>query len=136
MGKRGPKPKPIPLRVFEGNPGHLLINKDSPQPKGKAIPPRSLKDEPLTIWNDEAPGLEAIGLLTKSDARAFSNYCKIAAMCDAAYEIRDLNMFLRLADAQRKHGSDFGMSPASRVGLKVDGRAKETDELDEFKRSG
>ena len=136
MGKRGPKPKPSALRVFEGNPGHKPISKNEPKPKGKSKAPRWLNDGAKKVWVEVAPKLEAIGLLTDVDARAFANYCRLASMAQIAYDERDLNLWLRLIAEQRKHGADFGMSPASRVGLKVDGDARQADELDEFKRSG
>lgn len=137
MGKRGPKPKPSALRVFEGKPGHHRpIDPREPKPRGKAKSPDWLDDDARAVWSSVAPKLQAIGLLTDLDEHALANYCRLTALAQTAFAESDLSLWLRLIAEQRKHGADFGMSPSSRVGLKVDCGARELDELDEFIRSG
>ena len=136
MGKRGPKPKPSALRVFEGKPGHHRpIDPREPKPTGKAHAPDWLDDAAREVWLSTAPTLEAIGLLSDLDVNAFANYCRLAALAQSAFVESDLPLWLKLIAEQRRHGGDFGLTPSSRVGLKVDG-ARELDELDVFKRGG
>jgi P27 family predicted phage terminase small subunit len=141
MGKRGPKPKPTSLRVFEGDPGRLLKNRQGePLPSSSEavpLPPPWLAANGLEAWGKYAPKLHAIGLLTGVDYEQFSQYCAAHDHFHAADKaVKELGNLIRGAmgglvanpavrqrrDAQqaiRQLGGDFGLSPASRVGLKV-----------------
>lgn len=72
-----PYPKPLEMRVLEGNPGKRKINKHPPKFAKKAPPcPEWLDDLARAEWNRIGPHLEAIGLLTAGDLAVFASYCK------------------------------------------------------------
>lgn len=154
MGKRGPKPKPTALRVFEGDPGRLLGKRDGePVPaSGDAAPvaPDWLGAIGKAVWSRYAPQVHALRLLTGVDLEHFAQYCAAHDHYHAAdAEVRKLGQLVTGAggglvgnpavrqrrDAQqaiRQLGSDFGLNPAARVGLKVGGHTK-SNPLAEFK---
>ncbi len=81
MGKRGPQPKPTALRVLQGNPSHKKkTTAEEPKPRPLAPePPVWLNKEAIAVWNDLAPKLEPLGLLTEVDLLDFANLCVAAA---------------------------------------------------------
>lgn len=156
MGKRGPKPKPTALRVFEGDPGRLLAKRDGePQPAiGDSVPtpPAWLGEVGLAVWGKYAPQIHALRLLTGVDYEHFAQYCAAHDHYHAAdAEVRKLGQLVptkggfagnpavrQRRDAQqaiRQIGSDFGLSPASRVGMKIGGTTQK-NALTEFKKPG
>lgn len=155
MGKRGPKPQPTALRIMAGNPGKRPINNREPRPIA-AIPqpPDHLDDLAVAEWNRLSPQLHALGLLSHIDRAALACYCMawsrwvraeqhlcehgeiVQAPSGAPIQNPWLSIANRAFDQVKVFAVQFGMSPASRVGLKVDGDARQADELDEFKRSG
>lgn len=155
MGKRGPKKKPTALRVFEGNPGHVPIGNEAKPDPSIPTPPDHLSDVALVEWRRVTPHLSAIGLLSQIDRASLAAYCQAYARwveAETAMAKYGAVLFTReqkwpvlspyytiamqSAKQMKEFMSEFGMSPASRVGLKVDGDARQADELDEFKRSG
>src|SRR5688572_17030614 len=98
MGKRGPKPKPKSLRVFEGDPGHLLVSRHTGEvePPAGAIrtPPEYLGEHGLEQWRQLVPTLHKIGLLTDVDWNAFGVYCQAWDQYRAAVDaLKDGYMF-------------------------------------------
>lgn len=79
---RGPKPKPSAVRD-QTNP---VRSKRKPQPEiakvveavmvGGAKPPAWLTGESLVIWNERAPLLAQVKLLTEADTLTFARYCR------------------------------------------------------------
>jgi P27 family predicted phage terminase small subunit len=155
MGKRGPKPKPGKLKVFEGNPSHRPIVPEAEPPVAHGSqPPEWLNEAGREIWQTLAPGLEALGLLTEIDLPMFAVYChawatfrrcekEIADKGDTCFSDKGAEYqrpcvgIMNTAIAQiAKYGALFGLGTANRVGLKVDGGAGQEDELDQFKASG
>lgn len=141
MGKRGPKPKPTALRVFEGDPGRLLGKREGelqpPKPPEPPAAPEWLGEHGKAIWNQHAPVLFAIGCLTHNDQKLLSLYCEAwDEFFDARAEIEregstcttDKGTCYQHPAVGRKNkaiqrirqiGGDFGMSPAARVGLNI-----------------
>ena len=77
MGRRGPKPKPKAIRIFEGDPGNLLASRHEGEfepPKFNTCPPAPdcLRGPTAKrIWERIAPVLHASGVLTQLDVEAF-----------------------------------------------------------------
>ncbi len=157
MGKRGPKPKPTAVRIFEGDPGRLL-----PKREGEVVPasgeicpmpPEWLGSVGASVWTLVAPRLYAVGCLTVNDERLLSQYCEAWEDFFRARELIEAEGTTQTNDKgmQSSHpavkqkrdatllikqiGGEFGMSPAARVGLNISGQKKE-NALDAFKRLG
>lgn len=156
MGKRGPKPKPKALRVFEGDPGNLLASRHEGEvsPAAEIAPaPEWLREHGKRIWNETAPRLGAVGLLTTLDGGSLSLYCDawddfFEAMEDiknhgakcfsekgGEYQNPSVGIKNKAKLFIKQMGAEFGLSPVSRVGLNTDAGAA-VDDLEAFKRSG
>ncbi len=87
MATRGRKPKPTALKVLEGNPGKRPLNTNEPiPPKGTIKCPNWLMPEAKKEWKRLAPALEAMGVLTVADEKAFAGYCQAYARWREAEE--------------------------------------------------
>lgn len=77
MGKRGPKPKPTALKRAEGNPGRRTLRDGEPVPPvGPIAPPAWLNERAAAIWNELAPALITMQVLTPVDRLTFGRYCR------------------------------------------------------------
>jgi P27 family predicted phage terminase small subunit len=157
MGKRGPKPKPTALRVFEGDPGRLLGKRSGePAPAiGSAVPapPDWLGEVGQAVWREEAPKIHALRLLTEVDCRLFALYCEawedfaaaraliakegLIAVSDKGAEYQHPAVGVKNKAIQRikQIGAEFGIGPASRVGMKLGSSTSAADALTEFKQA-
>jgi P27 family predicted phage terminase small subunit len=79
VGARGPAPKPTRLRVLHG--GHPeRINRSEPQPAPLPVePPPYLSQEARRKWDELAPHLEVMGVLTAVDVDLLAAYCECFA---------------------------------------------------------
>lgn len=147
MGKRGPKPKPTALRVFEGDPGNLLAKRrgEAQPPAAVALPepPAWLGDVGKQVWCQVAEVLWRIGCLTESDQKLLGLYCEAwedffearkeietcgpTAYTDkgTCYQHPAVGRKNKAIQRIRQIGGDFGMSPVSRVGLNIQPAAKQ-----------
>lgn len=145
-GKRGPKPKPTALRVFEGDPGRLLAKRNGEvQPTGEVEtpqPPEWLGETGKEVWHRVSGHLHRIGCLTMIDTNLLALYCEawdeffearaeieksgIVAMSDKGAEYQHPAVGIKNKAIQRikQIGAEFGMSPTARVGLTVGGGGK------------
>lgn len=150
---RGPKPTPTQLKKLKGNPGKRALNEKEPQPD-VAIPecPAHLTGEARQEWDRITKELHALGILTNIDRAALAAYCM--AWLDFVYasrmvdeegevitsvrvdkmgnEVRGgsyLNPWVGIKtsamDRVVRIGAEFGLTPASRVRLKVDTPSEE-----------
>lgn len=80
MAQRGPMPKPLALRVLEGNAGKRPLNlADGVNPKIEIpAPPRHLSREARKEWKRITPLLEELGLISGLDRTALALYCQAA----------------------------------------------------------
>ena len=157
MGKSGPKPKPSALRVFEGTRPRYVNKGKEPEPaQGDGVPeaPPWLEGEAVGKWAELAPLLHATRVLTNADLDRLGLYC--AAFADYRTYTETLKaegavivgakggkiqhpaalLRAKAMDQLRQYGNDLGLSPAARVGLKVDSTAGQPGGLDEFKATG
>ena len=77
-GSRGPLPKPIALRVLEGNPGKRSLDLSAGVNPMHQIPsaPKHLGIEARKEWKRITPELLELGLLTGLDRAALALYCQ------------------------------------------------------------
>ncbi|GAA4442972.1 P27 family phage terminase small subunit [Bremerella cremea] len=153
MAKRGRKPKPTALKIFEGNPGKRALPTDEPTPPaGKVEPPFKLDRIGMKVWRlmlDNAPK----DLVKPFDALALWQFCqawsdffvgekKVSELKGEYFVYSEKGgVYLHPAVTLRnqawsrihKLGPLFGWSPASRVGLNFnEGKKSPAEQLAEI----
>jgi len=142
MGRRGPPPKPVALRVLHGNPGKRPLN-GKPQPPVEAPRcPKALNPEARKVWKRIVPQLKMMGVLASVDRDALVAYCRTYARWKAAedflekhgevYPIRDeggkvkcMMQFPQVAIARnllqtlRAYQQEFGLTPSARSRIDI-----------------
>jgi P27 family predicted phage terminase small subunit len=80
MGRRGPQAEPTAIKEAKGNPGRRRLNENEPVPPSAPVtPPRWLPPTAIEIWNDLAPYLITMRVLTVVDRFPFARYCRMMA---------------------------------------------------------
>ena len=146
---RGPKPKPVELRVLHGKAADKA-REQIPQPR-RALPrcPASLDGVAAECWRRLARELYDAGLLSNIDRDALANYCiafarhqkaeemiaKSSEMLKAAdekdsagnitrvggfYQNPWLSIANKAAETMLKLAAEFGMTPSSRSRVKAE----------------
>ena len=128
--------KPTALKLIHGSRDRHQ-NKFEPIPLGTAIAPSWINEAAVEEWNNLAPSLLAIGLLTEIDTQAFAVYCQsYAELIEAEDELLKLGKtqatkdgfmrkspWLSVRDEAHKRmmqiGGQFGLTPASRTRIEV-----------------
>ncbi len=131
--------KPTNLKLLEGNPGKRPLPENEPKPK-PLMPacPDWLPNEAKAIWEEEAPRLEVLGLLTEIDGEEFARYCLLtirARQAETELEKSTLlvpgavpgtmvkNPLVQVSRdynaAASKLADKFGLNPASRTKIEV-----------------
>lgn len=141
MAKPGRPKQPTQLRILRGNPSKEKIPTDEPQPAADRIaPPAFCTGAAADKFNELAPQLHAIGVLTNVDLDALGRYCVIhvewvkhIGICQRGGDIligRDDSGRVKYtqvgpsATLVRQHGQtllrlaqEFGLTPSSRTAL-------------------
>jgi len=147
MGLRGPKAKPTSIKTLLGNPGRRPLNEHEPvAPLASIAPPKLLRANARPYWDDLAPVLIAMRVLTSADVPAFARYCNLLARykelddllmtkgsTGTTYPIKDANGKTRgvaewpmawelrqLLNQLLVHEREFGLTPSSRSKLRVE----------------
>ena len=122
---------------------------------GVSGPSKSLNNKEKKVWNELAPILYDVGVLTEMDVVAMTLLCRDIAMyqeCIATLKkegrviemvgsqgqvVRKVNpcytIQRQLADSILQMLREFGMTPASRVKIVVDKKPKEKSKLEELR---
>lgn len=140
MGQRGPAPKPTQLKELEGNPGKRRLPKQEPKPPaGRPRKPHGVSRNRVAsrFWDEHAPLLEKMQLLTGADGAAFRLMAEhYSVAVQAAIDINSEGMTTRDDDGNiRKHpllqifrdnslaylryAREFGLTPSARTVLHV-----------------
>lgn len=75
---RGRKPKPVALKVIQGNPGKRKLDKNAPAPDALTevpAPPEWMPEEAAGIWKRAAPWLVESKILTPTDLHNLEAFC-------------------------------------------------------------
>ncbi|KAB7669183.1 phage terminase small subunit P27 family [Plesiomonas shigelloides] len=151
----GRRPKPTHLKVVTGNPGNRKLNDHEPKPRREVLsPPEHLTDWGKMAWVKVSLLLDDMGVLTVADSLALERLCDIyadilqlretIAIEGRTYTTKtQMGDFLikanpavaMLADADRRFKSylvEFGLTPAARTKVKVDGGEEKEDPLSQF----
>jgi P27 family predicted phage terminase small subunit len=141
MGRRGPAPEPISLKLLKGRSG----GKDQagyPIPTAPAFdrcapePPGWLEPEALKLWQRVAPSLDRLDLLKDEDRETFAVYCTAwSRFVDAAStcQLEGLTITtqphgrvvahpaVKIAEAAGRDllrfAQEFGLTPAAEISL-------------------
>jgi phage terminase small subunit len=111
----GRRPKPTVLKLVQGNPGKRPLNKNEPKPTAGCSKPKFLKGRAARIWNEYAPELERLGLLTSVDAPMFAAWCQLVE----EFEKNPQTMTAARISQMRGLAAAFGMEPSARARLSV-----------------
>ena len=155
MGKRGPKPQPLALRIAKGNPGGRPLNIHEPKPdRAGTTPPKWLAAESKIVWKEIVDALDVCGILKKTDIHALALACDAIARyrvyleaCRAGLDIMEMHhddgsvkyrqvapsasLCMKWQAAAMRALCEFGMTPSARSGI-VGGDGKDADPLTAF----
>ena len=144
MGRRGPPPEPTAIKARKWNPDKQAVNHREPKPSPD-VPscPRWLDKEAKAAWRWLVPQLKNMGVLTRIDGHALTNYCQTWARWRAAEEflqkhgnvipfkdnsgrVKSLQPVPQVGIARtllhdlRRYQQEFGMTPSARTRIMVD----------------
>lgn len=138
MPKNGNRPMPTKLKVFRGETRPSQLNKNEPTlPPCLPAAPEELNEDSLKVWNNLAPQLDELGILTAIDQTMLGFLCQEIArfrkymklLDESTPLIKDRDNGLRknpMAQLCRdslllinRIGGDFGLSPVARARLTV-----------------
>lgn len=150
----GPKPKPIELKILEGNPGKRPLPTNTPKPSADGIRcPRWLEPAARAEWRRVMPELRRLGLMTLVDVAALAGYCQAYARWRQAEEVLTRNGMVMEIERTDKNGkpigayyqqrpevsiaqkylgivkafcAEFGLTPSSRGRLNLPGEAEDS----------
>lgn len=144
---RGRKPKPTAIKELTGNPGKRALNKKEPKPAaGAPVCPAHLKGPARTEWQRLIAELAEMKLLSKVDraelalcASAWGMYVKACNKIEKEGEViisdkggmyQNPWVGIRNKSMEQVHKfyTEFGLTPSSRVRVKVDA-PNEEDEM-------
>lgn len=151
----GRRPKPTRLKVVTGNPGKRKLNDQEPKPPREVpSPPEHLTDLGKVAWVRVSQILDSMGVLTIADTLALERLCSLYAQILRLEErirsegdtymaqtqtggvLKKANPAVAmLADADRRFKGyliEFGLTPAARTKVKVDGGEEKEDPLSQF----
>jgi len=143
MGRRGPAPDPIPLKILKGDGrGRDQAGKPIPHVPAfeRACPtaPDWLAPEARELWERVAPALDALDLLKPEDRETFAAYCTCwSRFVDAVRTYQREGVIfedvkggyprqhpaVKIAEAAGRdlfrHAREFGLTPSAEVALAV-----------------
>lgn len=107
----GRKPRPTHLKLIDGNPGKRPLPEGEIEPEGDVVKPKWLKGRASKVWDQYAPELIRLKVLTSVDVHVFGTYCQLAARAEKGELLAsEIAQF-------RAIGSEFGIGAASRARL-------------------
>ena len=148
---KGRKPKPTAVKELEGNPGKRALNKREPKPKTAVKRPWGLgQGEQRKFWDENAPELERLSVLTGIDTAAFRLMAEHYAFAvQAAKELREGGeLTVEGREGPKKHpllqalrdnsqmfksyAVEFGMTPSARARLQLPDDAEQLSLADQL----
>lgn len=152
---RGRKPVPTVIKIARGNPGQRRLPDDEPQPSADfdLAVPAMIADDPDARgeWEERAPMLHRLGLLTEADRDALLLYCvSFARWKGAEKQLRKYGLLITakgnpypmispyLAIANKAQAQcraillEFGCTPVSRTRVHLPKKATDDARRDRF----
>jgi P27 family predicted phage terminase small subunit len=157
VGSRGPAPTPTSILKLRGS-WRAKTRGGEPEPEAVAPdPPPGLSDRARATWDELMPRLEAVGLATGVDGRAFGRYCEAWALWQDlaafvqksghAHPVKDrkgeivgvraypqVALLLKTSEHLLRLEQQFGLTPAARVRFATDDATGEEDDASPFAR--
>jgi phage terminase small subunit len=120
MAIRGQRPKPVALRLLNGNAGKRPINAQEPRIRTCTTePPEWLGDAARAHWSRLAPLLADAGVLKESDRDLLATYC--TTFCEYVESIRERGSApMPLVTQLRQLMGELGMTPSARSRIVAD----------------
>lgn len=135
------------MKKLAGNPGKRALNNKEPKPEKSKVPsaPSHLNAVASREWKRIAKELHRLGVLTQLDRAALAAYCSayadyvkaekeltksgevINSSEGNAYQSPWMGIKKRSMDQMIKFGTEFGLTPSSRVRIKADGADPEEE---------
>lgn len=115
----GPKPKTQDQLNLSGS-WRANAEKDSVKPpQGKLSHPEWMNIDAKVVWDELAPNLIKMGVLTPIDVNAFARYCELYAdfIMSSRLGMQGLELKVKLNIQLTRLESKFGLSASDRVGL-------------------
>lgn len=143
MGARGPKPKPLHLKLLKGD-QECRINRDEPLPTdGDIVVPDGMTKDARKVWDELAPDLIDKGCLTPWDVYTFEAFCEAVAQYRECRRLLNESvsttgkytergaaggvikspyhqMMRDCVETMAKIGSRFGFTPGDRANLTIE----------------
>ena len=152
MGKRGPRKQPTAIRLHRGDLSKEGKHPGEPMPPaGTIMPPAHVQGMALDKWNELAPKLQAMRVLTTADVETLARYClyheqfvRYAEQVRRGLDvlvIKDQNgkvkyvqstpaatMFVKLGQSMLRIEQEFGLTPSARASMEVTGGTQDDAE--------
>lgn len=143
MSSRGRKPTPTAVKQLQGNPGKRPLAKREPKPQTKLKKPYGLgQGLQARFWDEHAPELERLQILTGIDGAAFRLMAEHYALAvRAAMELHTDDLTVEGRDGPKKnplvqvlrdqsaafktYATEFGMTPSARARLQMPEEAEQ-----------
>lgn len=143
MSTRGRKPKPTAVKQLQGNPGKRPLTKREPKPQTAVKRPHGLgQGLQRRFWDEHAPELERLQILTGIDGAAFRLMSEHYALAvRAAMELHGDSLTVEGRDGPKKnplvqvlrdqsaafksYATEFGMTPSARARLQLPEEAEQ-----------
>lgn len=143
MGTRGPKPKPLHLKLLKGE-QECRVNRDEPLPtEGDVLAPAGMTSDAREVWDELAPDLIDKGCLTPWDVYTFEAFCEAVAQYRECRRLLNEStsvtgkytergaaggvikspyhqMMRDCVETMAKIGGRFGFTPGDRANLTID----------------
>jgi phage terminase small subunit len=120
MAIRGQRPKPVALRLLNGNAGKRPINAQEPRIRTCTTePPEWLTDVARAHWSRLAPLLSDAGVLKESDRDLLATYCTTFTEYVEAIRAGEKVSMTTVGQLRQLMG-ELGMTPSARARIVAD----------------
>ncbi len=153
MGQRGPKKTPTAVLNLRGS-WRGKVRSDEPQPMGVPKKPSFIKGNAKKKWNELLEELTKISIVGSIDSTVLARYCQLWEMYQGliddiqkngftvmlenkagdeyAAQRPEVNAAIKIASLLAKLEDSFGLTPAARAGLKINGTVPEKSALEKL----
>jgi phage terminase small subunit len=107
---RGTKPKPVELRIIEGNKSRRPLPDRAPTATGSPAKPKWLRGTGARLWAEYAPLLPWLG---RVDSETLAAWCALSA----EFQRNPENMNAARISQMRVLAAELGMTPSARTRL-------------------